>query len=85
LGIDVRRALQLVSRRSQCKSPRLRQTAYRILVGSSESALRAGSGDLWIRGACFSRLAQIVYAGSRSSPAPRLLEGASLDQRQGSE
>jgi len=46
------------------KARGLRQTAYRVLVASSESALRTNNGDLWDSGKVASAdSAQIVYAG----------------------
>jgi alpha-L-rhamnosidase len=65
LGIDVAapRFSWLVTS-NDAKARGLRQTAYRILVASSERALRAGSGDLWDSGKVVSSdSAQIVYAG----------------------
>ena len=65
LGIDVaapRFSWLVTSHDAEARG--LRQTAYRILVASSESALRAGSGDLWDSGKVVSSdSAQIVYAG----------------------
>jgi alpha-L-rhamnosidase len=65
LGIDVAapRFSWLVTS-ANTKARGLRQTAYRILVASSENALRAGSGDLWDSGRVASaESAQIVYLG----------------------
>ncbi|MGO9010174.1 MAG: family 78 glycoside hydrolase catalytic domain [Bryobacteraceae bacterium] len=65
LGIDVTapRFSWLVTS-SHPKARGLHQTAYRILVATSERALRAGSGDLWDSGKVASAdSAQIVYAG----------------------
>ncbi len=48
------------------------QTAYRILVASSETKLRHNVGDLWDTGKVASvRNAQIPYAGKRLSPLQR--------------
>jgi alpha-L-rhamnosidase len=65
LGIDVTAPrLSWLVTSNDAKGRGLRQTAYRILVASSESALRAGSGDLWDSGKVVSSdSAQIVYAG----------------------
>jgi alpha-L-rhamnosidase len=65
LGIDVAAPrFSWLAAPANAKARGLRQTAYRILVGSSESALRAGSGDLWDSGRVASAdSAQIVYAG----------------------
>src|SRR5690348_10574461 len=42
----------------------LRQTAYRVLVASSEAALRASTGDLWDTGKVTSdQSIQVVYRG----------------------
>ncbi len=65
LGIDVTepRFSWLVTS-TDAKARGLRQTAYRILVASSENALRAGNGDLWDTGkVASSDSAQIAYAG----------------------
>jgi alpha-L-rhamnosidase len=41
-----------------------KQTAYQILVATSEAALRAGQGDLWDSGKVASdQTAQVLYAG----------------------
>ena len=65
LGIDV--AAPRFSWLVTSANPKVRglhQTAYRILVASSERALRAGSGDLWDSGKVASAdSAQIVYSG----------------------
>ena len=65
LGIDVAAPrFSWLATPANPKARGLRQTAYRILVASSESALRAGSGDLWDSGRVASGdSAQIVYAG----------------------
>ena len=65
LGIDVTapRFSWLVTS-ANAKARGLHQTAYRILVASSEASLRAGRGDLWDTGkVASSDSAQIVYAG----------------------
>ncbi len=65
LGIDVAAPrFSWLAAPADPKARGLRQTAYRILVASSERALRAGSGDLWDSGRVASGdSAQIVYAG----------------------
>ncbi len=65
LGIDVAAPrFSWLAAAADPKARGLRQTAYRILVSSNESALRAGSGDLWDSGKVASaESAQIVYAG----------------------
>ena len=46
------------------KARGLRQTAYRVLVASSERALRANTGDLWDSGKVdSSQSIQVVYRG----------------------
>ena len=65
LGIDVtepRLSWVLTPVNPQARG--LRQSAYRILVASSEAALRAGSGDLWDSGKTASPDSiQVVYRG----------------------
>ena len=65
LGIDVAAPrFSWLATSNDPKARGLRQTAYRILVASSERALRANSGDLWDSGKVVSSdSAQIVYAG----------------------
>ncbi|MGA2274815.1 MAG: family 78 glycoside hydrolase catalytic domain [Bryobacteraceae bacterium] len=65
LGIDVAAPrFSWLATPANAKARGLRQTAYRILVATSEHALRAGSGDLWDSGKVVSSgSAQIVYAG----------------------
>jgi len=65
LGIDVAAPrFSWLAAAANPKARGLRQTAYRILVASSERSLRAGSGDLWDSGKVASAdSAQIVYAG----------------------
>ncbi len=65
LGIDVAAPrFSWLAAAANPKARGLRQTAYRILVASSERSLRAGSGDLWDSGKVASdNSAQIVYAG----------------------
>ncbi|MGB7758244.1 MAG: glycoside hydrolase family 78 protein [Bryobacteraceae bacterium] len=65
LGIDVAAPrFSWLATSDNAKARGLRQIAYRILVASSERALRAGSGDLWDSGRVASAdSAQIVYAG----------------------
>ena len=47
------------------KARGLRQTAYRILVASTEASLRANIGDLWDTGKVSSdQSIQLVYAGT---------------------
>jgi alpha-L-rhamnosidase len=46
------------------KARGLRQTAYRVLASSSESALKSNTGDLWDTGKVISdQSIQVVYAG----------------------
>ena len=65
LGIDVAAPrFSWLAASADAKARGLRQTAYRILVATSERSLRAGSGDLWDSGKVASAdSAQIVYAG----------------------
>jgi alpha-L-rhamnosidase len=65
LGIDVAAPrLSWLAAPADPKARGLRQTAYRILVASSDRALRSDSGDLWDSGKVVSAdSAQIVYAG----------------------
>ena len=65
LGIDVAAPrLSWLDTSADPKARGLRQTAYRILVASSERALGAGQGDLWDTGKVASGdSAQIVYGG----------------------
>src|ERR1039458_636543 len=50
------------------KARGLRQSAYRILVSSSEAGLRANTGDLWDSGKTASAESiHVVYRGDRKS------------------
>ena len=65
LGIDTPRPrLQWVLESPPGERGR-KQTAYQILVAASETALRAGQGDLWNSGRIDSnQSAQVPYAGN---------------------
>ncbi|MGA2771239.1 MAG: glycoside hydrolase family 78 protein [Bryobacteraceae bacterium] len=64
-GIDVTDPrLSWVLAAADAKARGLRQTAYRVIVASSERALAAGTGDLWDTGKVASdQSAQVVYRG----------------------
>jgi alpha-L-rhamnosidase len=64
-GVDVTEPrLSWILAPSDPKARGLRQSAYRILVASSERALRANSGDLWDSGKVeSSQSTQVVYHG----------------------
>ena len=64
-GIDVTDPrLSWVLAAADAKARGLRQTAYRVIVASTERALAAGTGDLWDTGKVASdQSAQVVYAG----------------------
>ena len=64
-GIDVTDPrLSWVLTAADAKARGLRQTAYRVIVASSERALAAGTGDLWDTGKVASdQSAQVVYRG----------------------
>ncbi|PYT31517.1 MAG: hypothetical protein DMG57_04900, partial [Acidobacteria bacterium] len=65
LGIDVARPrLSWVLESAGSADRGLKQSAYRILVASSEEALRAATGDLWDSGKVASdQSTQVVYGG----------------------
>ena len=80
LGIDaVKPRLQWVLESKPGERGR-KQTAYQILVATSEAKLRAGQGDLWDSGRIESnQSAQVPYGGKPLPLAPALLvESAGL-------
>ena len=83
LGIDVARPrLSWVIEAVHPADRGLKQSAYRVLVASSEQALDAGTGDLWDSGKVASdQSAQVVYGGkSLASGTPAFWKVEVWDQ-----